>query len=137
MIVWSSDGEAYLDCLWRVLEIISVALTDDEGSAPEDAAIGSTDSGNGKGASAHARRGKRGDLTPLQSCLISIVSKTQPSVTDADDEGADDDDDGDNDDGIYADGDDKLSDRMIWKLADGLLKQSMSTVQTTEETVGM
>lgn len=92
------DGESYLQLLWRALEVISVMVDN------EDAAGGKA--GGGKSG------GKQADLSPLQNCLISIVSKTRLG-------------DNDDEDDIDVDENRELSAAVISKLADGLLKQSM------------
>ena len=53
----SSDGEPYLHLLWRALEVVSV-MVDNEDTKAKPA------------------KGKQADLSPLQNCLIGIVSKT-------------------------------------------------------------
>jgi hypothetical protein len=94
------DGESYLRLLWRALEVVSVMIDN------EDAKAGKTP----------AKGGKLADLSPLQNCLIGIVSKTRLGGRDGDDD--------EEDDEIEVD-DDVLTAGVVHKLADGLLKQSM------------
>jgi hypothetical protein len=61
-----------LQLLWRALEVISVMVDN------EDAAGGKA--GGGKSG------GKQADLSPLQNCLISIVSKTRLGDNDDEDD---------------------------------------------------
>jgi hypothetical protein len=62
-----------LQLLWRALEVISVMVDN------EDAAGGKAPGGKSGG-------GKQADLSPLQNCLISIVSKTRLGDNDDEDD---------------------------------------------------
>lgn len=62
-----ADDEENLQLLWRALEVLSVMIDN------EDAKNKSV-------------KGKQADMSPLQNCLISIVSKTRLSAGDDDDD---------------------------------------------------
>jgi hypothetical protein len=63
-----ADGESYLQLLWRALEVISVMIDNEDAAGKAN------------------KSGKQADLSPLQNCLISIVSKTRVGGDDDEDD---------------------------------------------------
>lgn len=107
------EAGSHLQLAWRALEVLSVMI-DNEDAKNKPA------------------KGKQADLSPLQNCLISIVSKSRLASSDQDDDI--------DDDTRYSRLTSNhccsplmslptcraLSPAVVYKLADGLLKQSMA-----------